>query len=354
MNQRCIFRSVDATMTTLFSKTILRAPMLAVLLCAAPLAALRAEIYLLPPGGGDLVGAMGTAQAAYEDTLTDIARRTGLGYEEIIRANPKVDVWLPGEGTEVLLPTRYVVPGGTREGILVNIAEYRLYYFTRVGGQPAVATFPISIGRMDWDTPIGRHAILSKQKNPTWYPPESIRKEHADDGRYLAKMVPPGPDNPLGEYAMRLSNAGYLIHGTNRPVGVGMRVTHGCIRMYPEDIEWLFPQVAVRTPVQIVNQPYKFGWAADGFYLEVHPVLEEKAGAEDRGMTEIMQQYVRATDGRPAEVDWALVEQVYREKLGFPIRVGRAVTMADDGAERVKSSAVPGQTVSDSGRRKYR
>lgn len=335
--------------------TVVRALALAALMAGAPISVPHAETFLLPPGRGDLIGAMGTAQAAREDTLTDIARRTGLGYEEIIRANPKVDVWLPGEGTEVLLPTRYIVPPDAREGILVNIAEYRLYYFTTVGGKPAVATFPISVGRMDWDTPIGRHSILSKQENPTWYPPESIRKEHADDGRQLAKMVPPGPNNPLGEYAMRLSNAGYLIHGTNRPVGVGMRVTHGCIRMYPEDIEWLFPKVAVRTAVQIVNQPYKFGWAGDGLYLEVHPPLEEDASGDDRGMTEIMQQYVRATEGQPAEVDWALVEEVYRQKLGFPIRVGRAVVLADEGAAPEKPAPMTSsRSVSDTGQRKYR
>jgi L,D-transpeptidase ErfK/SrfK len=293
---------------------------------AAPL--LRAETFLVAPGS-DLIGAMGAVPAAYEDTLTDIARRTGLGYEDVIRANPGVDVWLPGEGTDVVLPTRYIVPGGPRQGLVVNIAEYRLYYFTRVAGQQAVATFPISIGRMDWATPLGRHRIIAKQERPTWYPPESIRDEHAADGRFLAKSVPPGPNNPLGDYAMRLSQSGYLIHGTNRPVGVGMRVTHGCIRMYPEDIEWLFPKVPVNTAVHILNQPYKFGWLADELYLEVHPTLEEDAAAEERGMTAITQLYVRATEGRPANVDWALVEQVYRQKLGFPIRVGKAVVMAD-------------------------
>jgi L,D-transpeptidase ErfK/SrfK len=305
------------------------AALLAALL-ASPTGRLRAETFLLPQGTGDLIGAIGTLQADYEDTLTDIARRTGVGYEDIIRANPGVDVWLPGEGAEVVLPTRYIVPSGPRQGILINIAEYRLYYFTQTGRQAAVATFPISIGRMDWATPLGRHSVLSKQKNPTWYPPESIRKEHAEDGRYLAKSVPPGPNNPLGDYAMRLSQSGYLIHGTNRPVGVGMRVTHGCIRMYPEDIEWLFPKVPVRTSVHIVNQPYKFGWAADGLYLEVHPPLEDDAGAEERGMTAITQLYVRTTENRPVEVDWALVAEVYRQKLGFPIRVGRAVTVAGE------------------------
>ncbi|MCC7330038.1 MAG: L,D-transpeptidase family protein [Gammaproteobacteria bacterium] len=292
---------------------------------AAP-AALAETLALVP--GSDLVGTLMTVRAAYEDTLTDIARRTGLGYEDMRDANPGVDPWLPGKDAEVLLPTRYVLPAGIRQGILVNIAEYRLYYFTRVGDRPVVATFPVSIGRMDWATPIGVHRILSKQAQPTWYPPESIRAEHAADGDILPKAIPPGPKNPLGDYAMRLSSAGYLIHGTNRSVGIGMQVTHGCIRMYPEDIEWLFPKVPVGTPVQIVNQPYKFGWAPDGLYLEVHPHLEGDAGAGDHGMTDVTALYVRATAERPARVDWDLVEKVYREKLGIPVRVGGPVQVA--------------------------
>ena len=298
--------------------------------------AAQAETFLLEPGS-DLVGAVGMARAAYEDTLTDIARRTGLGYEDIVRANPGVDPWLPGKGIEVVLPTRFVLPVGIREGLVVNIAEYRLYYFTRVSGQPAVATFPISIGRMDWSTPLGLHRVLSKQKQPTWYPPASIRAEHEANGDPLPKAVPPGPDNPLGDFAMRLSQSGYLIHGTNKPVGIGMQVTHGCIRMYPEDIEWLFPQVPVGKPVEIVNEPYKFGWAPDGLYLEVHPTLEGEENSDDHGMTQITQLYVRTTEGQPAQVDWALVEQVYQAKLGIPVRVGSAALVANvplPGAEK--------------------
>lgn len=289
---------------------------------------LRAETLALEPGS-DLVGALATVRSTYEETLTDIARRAGLGYEDMVRANPGVDPWLPGDNAEILLPTRYVLPEGTRQGVLVNIAEYRLYYFKRDGDRPVVATFPISIGRMDWATPIGLHRILSKQARPTWYPPASIRAEHAADGDILPRAIPPGPKNPLGDYAMRLTSTGYLIHGTNRPVGIGMQVTHGCIRMYPEDIEWLFPQVPVGAAVQIVNQPYKFGWAADGLYLEVHPHLEGDAGAADQGMTDLMARYVRATEGRPAEVDWPLVDEVYRAKLGIPVRVGGPAQVAD-------------------------
>lgn len=295
---------------------------LAAFLAMAGIAA-RAESFLMAPDS-DLVGAPGLVRAAYEDTLTDIARRTGLGYEDMVRANPGIDPWLPGTDADVVLPTRYVLPQGTRQGLLVNIAEYRLYYFTQVGGQPVVATFPISIGRMDWSTPLGRHRVLSKQKQPTWYPPPSIRAEHEADGDVLPKAIPPGPENPLGDYAMRLSQSGYLIHGTNKPVGIGMQVTHGCIRMYPEDIEWLFPQVAVGATVEIVNEPYKFGWTPDGLYLEVHPHLEGDGRAEEDGMTHITQAYVRATGQRPAQVDWPLVEEVYRAKLGIPVKVGVA------------------------------
>jgi L,D-transpeptidase ErfK/SrfK len=304
----------------------------------------RADTFLLAQDS-DLVGALGMVHAAYEDTLTDIARRTGLGYEDMLRANPGVDPWLPGPQAEVVLPTRYVLPAGTRQGLVVNIAEYRLYYFTRVGGYPAVATFPISIGRMDWSTPLGRHKVLSKQARPTWYPPASIRAEHEKDGDVLPKSIPPGPENPLGDYAMRLSQSGYLIHGTNKPVGIGMQVTHGCIRMYPEDIAWLFPQVPVGTVVEIVNEPYKFGWAADGLYLEAHPHLDGdgRADADEGGMTQVTQLFVRATEGRPADVNWELVEEVWRAKLGIPVKVGVASSRDADEPPAVATASPDAQ-----------
>lgn len=286
-----------------------------------------AEVFLLPQQD-DVVGAVGQVHTIYEDTLTDVARRHGLGYEEIIRANPGVDPWLPGDGTEVMLPTRFVLPRASRSGVVINIAEYRLYYFTQTADETRVSTFPISIGRMDWSTPLGRSAIVKKVRQPSWYPPASVREEYAAEGRTLARIVPPGPDNPLGDYAMRLSIPGYLIHGTNRPAGVGMRVTHGCIRMYPEDIEWLFPKVPVKTGVQLVNQPYKLGWSGSGLFLEVHPPLDEDETTVNRELTAITEIYVKATRDRPAEIDWALVDRVYRERLGVAVRVGYAVDAA--------------------------
>ncbi len=279
------------------------------------------------PGGMDVIGEQKSLLTRYEDTFSELARRHDLGYEEMVRANPGVDPWLPGEGTSISLPLSFVLPQARRIGLVINIAEYRMYYFTSENDQLVVSTFPISIGRMDWSTPLGKSSIVAKATQPAWYPPASVRAEYAADGRHLANIVPPGPDNPLGEYAMRLSVPGYLIHGTNRPAGVGMQVTHGCIRMYPEDIEWLFPQVAVDTSVRIVNQPYKFGWLGDELFLEVHPALERKESVQEQGMTTLMRQYVKATQEQNAEVDWQRVTEVFEEKLGIPVSVGTAVSV---------------------------
>lgn len=281
-----------------------------------------ADEFILPKAH-DVIGAVGIVQSSYEDTLLDIGRRYSLGYEEMRRANPDVDMWLPGEGTDVKLPTRFVLPQAPRTGIVINIAEYRMYYFTAQNDQSVVATFPISIGRMDWGTPLGTSSIVKKVRDPAWYPPASIRAEWAADGRVLEATVPPGPDNPLGEYAMRLSIPGYLIHGTNRPAGVGMRVTHGCIRMYPEDIEWLFPKIPIDTPVEIVNQPYKLGWSGDELLLEVHRPLEQ-GEMEEPTLTSITELYVWVTRDKPALVDWELVREVFREQQGIPVVIGHA------------------------------
>lgn len=307
-----------------------------------------AEVYDLPPEGNDVVGALTAVTARADDTLLDIARRHGLGYEDIVRANPDVDTWLPGEGTAVTLPTRYVLPHGPRNGVVLNLAEYRLYYYpTPEEGQPAVVmTYPISIGRMDWETPLGRTTIISKVRNPAWYPPASIRAEHAAEGDPLPRIVPPGPKNPLGEYAMRLGLPGYLIHGTNRPAGVGMRVTHGCIRMFPEDIDYLFGRVDVSTAVRIINEPVKMGWNGDELVVEVHRTLDvalpetemRSEPGSDPGlgmaeailpvrdaMTALTEQFVLATNARPAELDWEVAEQLLQLANGIPTIAGRRI-----------------------------
>ena len=287
----------------------------------------RADIYELPPEGFDVIGAVSTITARHEDTLVDIARRHGLGYQDIVRANPDLNPWLPGEGAEVILPTRYVLPPGPREGVVLNLAEYRLYYFPapKDGQRAYVMTYPISIGRMDWETPLGLTEVISKVVDPAWYPPKSVREEHAADGDPLPAVVPPGPQNPLGRFAMRLSMPGYLIHSTNRPAGVGMRVSHGCIRMFPEDIEFLFDRVDINTKVRIINEPLKFGWSGDELVMESHPLLEE---SDKDPLTSVTELFITATGDRSGKLDWHLAEEVVGRSDGIPIAVGRGTKNA--------------------------
>ena len=283
-------------------------------------AAASADSYVLPPPDVDLIGSVQSVRTRHEDTLLDIGRRHGVGYEEMVRANPGVDPWLPGDGTQVTLPTRFILPDAPREGVVLNVAEMRLYYFPKpkAGEEAVVITHPISIGRQDWSTPLGLTRVVAKSVNPVWYPPASVRAEAIEDGRELPAAVPPGPDNPLGSHALRLGIPGYLIHGTNKPAGVGMRVTHGCVRMFPEDIAQLFDDIPVGTPVRIVNQPYKMGWLADTLFLEAHPPLPEDKTYLERGFTPVMQLYVARTKQRETQVDWELMETVYRDALGYP------------------------------------
>jgi L,D-transpeptidase ErfK/SrfK len=289
--------------------------------CAAVAATAAAEQFALPANGSDVVGEMRTARTDEKDTLLDVARRHGLGYEEITNANPGVDAWLPGAGTDVLVPKRRLLPRAPREGIVINLPEHRLYWYPPAapGETPTVWTFPVSIGKMDWNTPLGSTRIVSKIKDPTWTPPKSVREEHARRGDILPAVVPAGPDNPLGRYAMRLGIPGgaYLIHGTNRPAGVGMQVTHGCMRLYPEDIEKLFGLVTVNTPVMIVNQPYKWGWHDGELMIEVHPPLQEDA-VDPPTLTDLTRLIVEATRAAPLPIDWSGAEQAWREARGIP------------------------------------
>jgi L,D-transpeptidase ErfK/SrfK len=299
---------------------ILRA---AVLLLAGGVAShALAATYTLPIGTDTVVGEVQKVVAAHEDTLLDIGRKYGVGYEEIVAANPGVNAWVPGAGTEVVIPSRYILPDGPREGIVVSLAEHRLFYFPphKPDEAAVVRTYPISIGKMDWHTPLGLTRIVSKRERPIWYPPESVRREHAAEGRPLPKAVPPGPDNPLGDYAIRLGIPGgaYLIHGTNRPSGVGMQVTHGCVRMYPEDIKELYPMVPVNTPVRMIDQPYKMGWRGDDLFMEIHTPLEGEGNAETHSLTNITKLLVSATQDRSVVIDWAKAERTFERASGIP------------------------------------
>ena len=294
----------------------------AMALFAAPVAA--AAEFPLPPAESDVIGETITTLAQAEDTLLDIARRHGLGYEEITNANPGVDPWLPGAGTVVVVPARRLLPRAPRAGIVINLPEHRLYWYppAAAGRQPVVWTYPVSIGKMDWNTPLGTTRIVSKAKDAPWIPPKSVREEHAKRGEPLPAVVPGGADNPMGRYKMALGIPGgaYLIHGTNRPAGIGMQVTHGCMRLYPEDIEALYGMVPIGTPVTIVNQPYKWGWHAGELLIEVHPPLQEDA-ATPPTLTDLTRLIVEATAASPLAIDWIGAERIWREARGIPTAV---------------------------------
>ena len=271
----------------------------------------------------EVLGELQVVFARHENTLVDFARRYNLGLEELQRANPGVDTWLPGEGTPIFLPTESVIPDAPREGLVLNLPSMRLLYFVPETGDDgstrwSVASHPVGIGREGWETPTGEATVTSKAREPTWYPPASVRAEHAEMGDPLPAVVPPGPDNPLGGYALGLSMPGYLIHGTNKPPGVGMRVSHGCVRLYPEDIEALYGQVPIGTPVRIVNQPVLAGWRGAELYLEVHPPLSEDA----RDLGEEAQRVIAAALQRAGRADVAVdatvVARIVEERNGIP------------------------------------
>ena len=283
----------------------------------------RSDWFLLPPDGSDVVGEVQVTTTRYEDTLLDIARRYDLGYEAIAAANPGIDPWLPGEGTQVVLPTQFVLPDAPREGLVLNLAAMRLFYYPKPEpGAPAVVlTHPIGIGREGWLTPQGKLRVTEKLVNPVWTVPASVRREHAEMGDPLPPVVAPGPDNPLGDFAMRLSAPRYLIHGTNQPYGVGLRVSHGCVRLYPEDIARLFPEVPVGTPVRIINRPYLAGWHNGQLYLEAHSPLLEDARRWNGSLKAMEKAIAARASDFAGGVDWEKAREVAQEARGIPIPV---------------------------------
>ena len=288
---------------------------------------------------------IGEPQIVYtteENTFSDLAREYGLGFDEMVAANPEVDPWLPGADRPILLPTQYVLPDVPRRGLVLNIASKRLFYFPKVAeGQPVqVLTYPIGIGREGWETPLGDTEVVAKARDPVWYVPASVRQENRELGYPDLAVVQPGPDNPLGHRVLQLAMPGYLIHGTNQPYGVGMRVSHGCVRLYPENIEALYDMVEIGEPVTIINEPYLAGWRDGELYLESHLPLSE----DDLTPGERMQKIFEHTRNESG----AFIEQAERDKAiavagkarGVPIRV----LMADTG-EVMKRARIVRNTV---------
>jgi len=307
------------------ASTPLRCLLLAAL-CLLPCSLGHATTLTLPERpDDDLVGALRTTTVVGKQTLLDIARRHGLGYTEIVAANPRLDPWVPGEGARVLLPTRFILPAGERKGLVINLAQMRLFYFppARAGQAPVVVTHPLGIGAEYGATPLGATTIVRKAANPTWYPPKGVRERRAAAGVILPRSVPPGPDNPLGTHALYLGFAEYLVHGTNRPWGIGMRVSSGCIRMYPEGISALFPMVPVGTPVRIVDVPFAMGRERGVPYVQVFPRPRLEEGVDwPEGLLDHTP-LVRTLSARAPRgaVDWDRVMKATQERLGVPLPV---------------------------------
>ncbi len=291
---------------------------LAALLASGSAAALE---FALPPAGEDIVGEVRVITAKYEDTFADIGTANDLGYLEMVAANPGVDPWLPGAGTEIVLPTRFILPPGPREGIVINLAEYRLYYYPK--GENVVHTYPLGIGREGWGSPIAQTKVIAKTANPTWTPPASIKAEHAADGDPLPNVVPAGPDNPLGPFKFTLGVPGYLIHGSNKKFGIGMRTSHGCFRMFNDNVLELAKMAPVGTPVRIISDPYKFGVSGGKVYLEAHTPLDDQGvpSVVDKHTAVINALLKRQDLANNLQMDWNTVRDVVAAEDGMPVEI---------------------------------
>jgi L,D-transpeptidase ErfK/SrfK len=255
--------------------------------------------------------------------VLDVARRCHLGYVEMVAANPRTDPWLPGEGSELVLRTVHLLPEAEPEGLIINLADMRLYFVPEPGAAPQ--SFPIGIGRAGLTTPLGTTEVVRKKVDPTWHPTPRMREEKPE----LPDVVGPGPDNPLGNRAIYLGWPQYLIHGTNKPWGIGRRVSSGCIRMYPEDVEYLYDQIAIGTKVTVVDQPIKLSWIDDALYIEAHPTQAQSDQIEASGTfdpildSKVVDQVLAVAGAQAPTLDWSRIRQATIERRGYPIRITR-------------------------------
>jgi L,D-transpeptidase ErfK/SrfK len=300
----------------------------------------------------DIVGYVQKTTIGKEDTLPDVARRFDVGYEEMLTANPGVDPWLPGVGREVIVPTQFILPAAPHAGVVVDVAAMRVFYYPphKKDEPETVYTHPIGIGKVGWKTPEGTTKIIARQKDPVWVVPKSVRDEHAEDGEKLPAQVPAGPDNPLGQYEFRLAWPSYLIHGTNKPYGVGMRSSHGCIRLYPEDIAVFFDLIPIGTKVTVVNQPYLFGWRDGTLYFQAYAVMEDDSRNWDKDrkrlLANLLNPKLRAKIAEhDDEIDWQRVGDLAHTPRAIPV----PITGAHEGTDAVIAQAVLVQNILPAG-----
>lgn len=278
--------------------------------------------FYLPTSGNSLVGEVHETTVQSNDDITAISERNGVGPFEIAEANPGKNIEKLYISENLIVPSQFILPQVPRKGIVINVAELRLYYYSK--DSKTVMTFPIGIGRKGEETPLLNTKIIQKEINPTWYPAKSTRLEAKEQGIVLPRFVRPGPDNPLGNFAMRLGAPSYLIHGTEDPTGVGIRSSAGCIRMYEEDVKKLFGLVSVGTPVRIVNEPYKVGFDGNKLELESHVPLDHKQG---ESMTSDKIQILNAVlipyvTKYHVQVDWDAALAIAQAEMGIPEVIG--------------------------------
>ncbi len=271
--------------------------------------------FTLPPDG-NIVGSIQTTIVTENSSLSQIGRKFDVGLYEMIEANPHLDPWQPQPGSLAIIPTRFIVPDIHSDELVLNLAEMRIYYLHT--DQKTITTHPIGIGAKGGAaTPLAQGKIIDKKEQPIWTPPQSIRLMHLQQGNVLPEKVLPGPENPLGEYALRLSIPAYMIHGTNRPAGVGVRSSSGCIRLFPEDIKTLFYKVRIGTRVTIIHVPYKIGHLAKNIFLEAHNPLSEPY--YQRGFN--IQSLIASPHTKDTNLNWHKISSIIEQAHGYPVLV---------------------------------
>lgn len=301
------------------------------LILAAPAGKSALAEYNLP-----YIGEMKEIRAEYEDTFVHLARDYNIGFVEMRAANPYVDPWLPGKGTKLTLPTLHILPDAPHEGIVINLADMRLYaYFDK--NQPPFST-PVGVGREGLNTPLGTTTIVRKVEGPIWRPTDRMRKEDPK----LPPVVYPGDDNPMGTHAMYLGWSQYAIHGTNKPFGIGRRSSSGCLRLYPEAITQVYDMFPVGTKVTVVNQPIKLAWIGDELFLEVSPTVEQSVQMEEMGevkeqklTNDEMRKIIEAAGEYQDRLRWPTIRTAIKERRSYPIAIARrpSATVAEDKTE---------------------
>ena len=268
--------------------------------------------------GDDVIGRLAVIRLEKGDTLPDIARHFGLGINAISAANPGVDVWVPEAGEPIRLPLSFILPDTPRKGIVINLATMRLFQYMGDSNSLVVSTYPAGVGTKDRPTPTGQMHVTRKATRPTWYVPASIAEDHRKKGDPLPAKVLPGPENPLGEYALYLSRPGYLIHGTNKPASIGLNASNGCLRLYPENVKPLYDNTPVNTSVLIVNQPYLIGQRNGVLYMEAHTPLEDSGTVELEKLYAKLRNIEKKTE---RTLDWKKVKEVQSKALGIPVPI---------------------------------